>query len=388
MRRHLRILELALATLRRHAARTLVVVVVYAALVCLFASLLLYLDTQHRETHALLAGAPELVVQRLTAGRHELVPVDRVARIAAIRGVGDVVPRVWGYQYDPPTGATLTLWGAESVPAEALDFHDVALGGVHASDSCFVGYGFAERRFLDVGDRLPMRRSDGGIVAPRIRGVFASDSAVLTNDLVVMPAAGVREMFGIAPELCTDIAVEVHNPREIATVARKIQEMWPDVRTISRSQTLRTYDAAFDWRGGVWAAVLMTTLAAFAILVWDKATGLSAEEYRTVGLLKAVGWSTRDVLELKFWEGAVVSMISILTGVIAAEIHLLWFRGALFAPVVRGWSVLFPTMEISPALGSYTLLLCLPLAVVPYVGASLIPSWRAAITDPDSVMRT
>ena len=43
MSRHLRIIEFAISTLRRNVSKTIVVVVVYSMLVCLFASLLLYL---------------------------------------------------------------------------------------------------------------------------------------------------------------------------------------------------------------------------------------------------------------------------------------------------------------------------------------------------------
>ena len=54
--------------------------------------------------------------------------------------------------------------------------------------------------------------------------------------------------------------------------------------------------------------VLSGALFAFIILAWDKATGLSAEEKREIGILKAVGWETSDILLMKFWEGAAVSL--------------------------------------------------------------------------------
>jgi ABC-type lipoprotein release transport system permease subunit len=204
----------------------------------------------------------------------------------------------------------------------------------------------------------------------------------------VLPTEDLREIFGIDDDLCTDIAVEVHNPNEVANVARKIQEQWPDTRTITRSQIQQTYDALFDWRGGVWASILLTCVAAFAILVWDKGTSLSDEEIRTVGLLKAIGWKSREVMELKLFEGAVVSVISLVTGIILAEVHLMWWDGLIFARVIKGWSVMFPTFPVNPVLDPSTLLICTALTVVPYTAASLIPSWRAAVMDPDTVLRS
>lgn len=387
MKRHLRILDHAIETLLQQPGKAIVIVSVYAVLVAVVLSLVLYLDAHRHEAEALLASAPELVVQRLRGGRHELLPVERAEAIRGIRGVGEVTPRVWGYSYDPPTRATLTLWGAESVPAGVVDAGEGGLT-LEGGGSCLVGSGLADARFLAVGERLPFRCADGDLVAPRVSGVFTADSALLTNDLVVLPTELVRRIFGVDDGLCTDLAVQVFNPNEIDTVARKVAELWPDVRVVSRRQILQTYDAVFDWRGGVWMLVISGSIAAFAILVWDKATGLSSEEYRNIGVLKAVGWKTADVMELKAAEGLVVSAVALATGVLLALIHLVVLDGALFAPVVKGWSVLYPSFEVSPRLGAYAVLVTVPLAVLPYVAASLVPAWRASITDPDSVMRS
>jgi len=395
MNHHLRICELAASTLARHRMKTVVVVTVYSLLVAVVASLLLYVQALRREARALLQDAPQLVVQRLTGGRHDLIPVERAEAIRAIRGAARVVPRVWGYSYDPPTGATFTLWGADSAPRAGLELVDgdpesLLAGPTDRSrgGTCLIGQGVADVRFLWVGDLLPLRGADGTLFAPRVAAVFTASSAVLTNDLVVLPTETLRQILSMPTGQATDLAVEVVNPNEVETVGLEIQELWPDVRTISRQQILTTYEAVFDWRGGVWAALLSSLVAAFAILVWDKASGLSAEEFRTLGLLKAVGWSRRDVMELCLWQGAIVSTLSLATGLLLAQVHLVWLHGALFTRLLRGWSVLFPPFEVHPGLDAYALLLCLPLAVVPYVAATLVPSWRASVTDPDSIIRS
>lgn len=387
MKRHLRILDHAIATLLQSPIKTLVVISVYSLLVATVVSLVLYVDAHHREAEALLASAPEIVVQRIRGGRHELIPLDRAVEIREIHGVGSVTPRVWGYSYDPPIQATLTLWGADSVPTETLEIRKGAALTMDAGGSCLVGQGIADERFLGIGERMPFRCADGDLAAPTVVGIFISESAILTNDLVVLPTPLARRILGVGPGLATDMAVEVINPREIDTIARKVQERWPDVRVVTRRQVLQTYGAVFDWRGGVWILAISGSIAAFGILVWDKATGLSAEEARAIGILKAIGWKTTEVMELKAAEGVVVSAVSLLTGLIAAEIHLVLFNGAVFAPVIKGWSVLYPPFDVSPELGGYGLLVCIPLAVLPYVAASLLPSWRAAITDPDTAMR-
>jgi len=388
MRRHLRIFDFAIANLRRRPAKSLVVVLVYSILVAAIASLMMYVNAFRRESRFLLAESPEIIVQSLRGGRHDLIPIARADVIRAIRGVGTVTPRVWGYYFDPPTGATLTLWGTDSLPEESLAFEEGDVPNDSFVDGCAVGSGLADARFLGVGDRFPIKGFDGSLFAPRVVGIFRSSSSLLTNDLVVLQTAHLRRIFAINPGLATDLAVEVHNSNEVANIAAKIKEKWPDARAITRSQILSTYDAAFDWRGGLWAAFMASCVAAFAILVWEKGTGLSAEEYRNIGLLKATGWKTREVMELKLLEGAIVSLFSFLTGLILAQLHLIWFDGIVFGRVIKGWSVLYPSFEIIPNLDASTLLFCGSLSVVPYVTANLVPSWRASITDPDVALRS
>ena len=67
---------------------------------------------------------------------------------------------------------------------------------------------------------------------------------------------------------------------------------------------------------------------------------------------------------------------------------LVVFDGALFTRVLRGWSVLFPAFDLEPDLGGHAVLVCLLLAVVPYVAATLWPTWRSAVIDPDTVIRS
>ena len=71
-----------------------------------------------------------------------------------------------------------------------------------------------------------------------------------------------------------------------------------------------------------------------------------------------------------------------------AQIHLMIFDGFAFARVIKGWSVLFPSFEIVPVLDLPTLLICGSLSLVPYIAANLVPSWKASVTDPDSVLRS
>jgi len=134
--------------------------------------------------------------------------------------------------------------------------------------------------------------------------------------------------------------------------------------------------------------ILSAAVLAFALVAWDKAAGLSAEERREIGILKAIGWETSDVLTVKLWEGAVVSLTAFGLGWLAAYGHLFLGGAPLFEPVLRGWSTLSPARRLVPAAGGLEVLTLFILTVVPYTVATVVPAWRAATTDPDAVMRS
>ena len=98
-----------------------------------------------KEASIILRDAPEMVVQRMVGGRHELIPLRYMERIKEIRGVSSVRGRFWGYYYDPVVGANYTLMVAED---------DQVIKGTIA-----VGKGVSRARLLDEQDEMEFRAS-------------------------------------------------------------------------------------------------------------------------------------------------------------------------------------------------------------------------------------
>jgi ABC-type lipoprotein release transport system permease subunit len=196
-----------------------------------------------------------------------------------------------------------------------------------------------------------------------------------------------RKLFGIDSSYVTDLTVVVNNPSEVEMVASKIRKRLPQARPIIRDEILRTYDSIFNWRGGMMIVIFSAAVLAFVIFAWDKASGLSAGERREIGILKAVGWETSDVIQMKFWEGAMISLTAFFTGVILAYVHVFFTGSLVFEPALKGWSSLYPNFELTPFVNLEQLTTLFFLTVVPYTVATIVPIWRAATIDPDSAMR-
>lgn len=372
--RYRNILDFALSSLLRRKGRNLALLGVYTLVVFVLASLIFFVQALKREARELLVQAPDLIVQRLVAGRHDPIPVARVEAIRAIRGVVAVQPRLWGYYYDAAFGGNFTVLANED--------------GAMAADAVWLGQGVARNLRVNAGDFISLRAYDGLPMLFSVQKILPAESELVSSDLVLMATRDVRALFNFPEGLATDLAVTAGNPRELPTIAAKIVERFPDARPILKAELLRTYEAIFDWRGGLMVVVLGSALLSFVIFAWDKATGLSAEERREIGILKSIGWESSDVLLLKFWEGTVISLTAFLSGVLLAYVHVFFFSARLFEHALKGWSVLFPRYRLLPALDGYQLTVLFFLTVLPYTAATLVPSWRAATTDPDAAMRS
>jgi lipoprotein-releasing system permease protein len=384
MIKHLKIIEYALSAILRRRSKNFLIMAAFILTVAVLSSILFLTDALKNEAAALFDSAPDLIVQRLLAGRHDLIPVGYAEQIGKIPGVGAVHSRYWGYYYDALTKANYTLLGTggKSGTLQLLSGRLPSKQG-----ECAVGAGVAEARNAAAGGELILVNSRNIGVLLEVVGVFQAESSMLTNDLVVLTDHDIIEFFGFPPDRATDIAVAVANSNEVQTVAAKVKRLFPDTRPITKSELIRTYDMVFNWRSGMLLTIFSGALIAFCILAWDKATGISAEEKREIGILKAIGWDTSDVLALKFWEGLIIALTSLLIGTIIGFLHVFFFDSSLLVPVMKGWSVLFPDFHLTPHLNPYQVCIMGFLIVTPYVASTVIPTWKAAITDPETVMR-
>jgi ABC-type lipoprotein release transport system permease subunit len=370
-------IEFTLSSLSRRKGKNFALIFVYTVVVFVVASVIFYTHSIKKEASIILKDAPEMVVQRMVAGRHDLIPLSYSEKIREIRGVGSVRGRLWGYYYDPIVGANYTL----IVPQ---DGEEVSL----STGTIAIGQGVSRTRLASEGDTLEFKAYDGNIFELGVKRILSSESELISSDLVLITEDDFRKLFGTPGGFATDITVQVRNPREIETVALKIATLFPDARLILREEILRTYDTVFNWRGGIMIVIFSGAFLAFAIFAWDKASGLSLEERREIGILKAIGWETSDVILMKSWEGMVISLSSFLTGIILAYVHIFIASSVLFEPALKGWAVLYPHFKLVPFIDASQVATLFFLTVVPYTVATIVPSWRAATVDPDEVMRT
>ncbi|BDY12425.1 ABC transporter permease [Hydrogenimonas cancrithermarum] len=382
----------ALSSLMRRGSKNLFIFVIFALMIFILASIFMITHSLKVEMFTTLEALPDITVQRVVAGKQTDIEADRSETIARIFGVSDAIPRVWGYYYFPKAGVNFSIVGVEAFGKQykkELDMvADTYAEGLVEEDTMIVGQGVYEtlkRNFFN--DYFYFVKPDGELTKVTVGGVFKPATTLESNDIIVMESSLVRDIFGMEEGAATDIVVHVANPEEVATIAKKIGEHYPDTRVITKEDLRISYQNVFDYKSGIFLALFIIAIFTFFIIIYDKASGLSSEEKREIGILKALGWKIGDILNVKFFEAAVISVGAYFLAVTLALGYVFGLGAPLMRDLFMGYSVLKPPFDLPFALDGGTLALIFFTTVPVYIAATLIPSWKAATLEADEVIR-
>jgi hypothetical protein len=367
------LIDHAFASLARHKSLNLGLLLIYTLIVFSLASVLMFGHAVRSEAALLLTNAPDLVLQRVVAGRHELISASYLSTAEAMAGVDQAQGRLWGYYYDPVVAANYTLMVP---PRDAPEIGTVV-----------IGEGIARTRGAGPGDVLAFRGQDGELFPFTVASVLPATSNIVSADLMLLSESDFRRFFAIAPSHFTDITLRLSRHETARAIADRLIGQLSGTRAIGRDDVLIFYRFLFDWREGMVVVLLLGALMALIIFTLQKATGLSAEERYEIWVLKAVGWDAFDVIVSKIWEGVLISLTAFLVGGTLAYWHVFSASYLLLEPLLMGWSTLKPTLHLIPFVDGLQLLLLCLYAVVPYALATTVPTWRMAVDDSDALVR-
>lgn len=221
----------------------------------------------------------------------------------------------------------------------------------------------------------------------QISGVFDTELSLQANDMMLLPTKSLYEIFGIPKEEATDVVLRVSNPLEVATVVSKINRLYPDMRAITKEDIRVSYQSIFDYKSGFFLSLFVVSAFTFLMIVYDKLSGLSSEERREIGVLKALGWSVDDILKERFYESFILCFSAFLLALALSMAYVFFFDAPLLRSLFSGYSTLKPSFEIPFSFNIPMLILLFLLSVPVYIGSVMIPSWRASILDADEVLR-
>ena len=387
------LIEYAINSLLRQKLKNIFILSVFTFLTTLLCSIFFISNSIKYELNTTLKSLPQITVQKLKAGRHYDIDADGVDEILNIAGVEDAIARVWGYYYFENAGVNFSVIGIDEFENQyknSLDqiVKDFDFTKMQENSSMIIGKGvekvLKENYYTEYFNFI---KPDGKFKKVNIAGVFQDNLELESNDTIVLPKELALEIFGMDENKATDIVVKVANPEEIFTVASKIKLLYPDTRVITNKELEISYQNIFDYKGGLFLALFIVSIFTFFIIIYDKASGLTSEEKKEIGVLKAIGWRVEDVLKEKFYESFIISFIAYILGIAIAFGFVYILNAPLLREIFTGYSQLKTSFSLPFVLDFNTLFLVFFLSVPIYIAATIVPSWRSATIETDKVIR-
>jgi ABC-type lipoprotein release transport system permease subunit len=410
MKKFKNLLNYALNCIQRYKLRTFVVLICLGVAASAFSSVAFLSDGLTKEGALSLTYAPDLTVQGIYAGRQSLISTDYVNFIlAAAPGVSGISERIWGYgnvgntlivivgvdlgnsqtinQTTHQVGNT-TIDQTSAYPVESGQFLDPNSNG-----SLVIGKGVAQLLGANVGTVLSILTESNSVKQYLVVGIFDSESSIYSADMILMNLNDARDFFAIPEGKVTDLMVYVNPVVDASTktalvniIARQISEL-PSCRVVTKDVLLNAQDKTYGDRSGFFSIVWYVILIAVAIVAFNQTVVVGHESKFEVGLLKALGFSTSDVIRVRLVESLV---LGVLAGAIGLTVGIV-YDSVLGAPVLKdfmlGWASLYPGFPVPVFISAQTVLFTFVITIVPLLFATVIPSWLNATVDPDIAMR-
>ncbi len=244
-----------------------------------------------------------------------------------------------------------------------------------------IGFKLADEFGLSLGDKIRLLSPEGAVGNYTVAGIFDTGFSAVDSGTVYIPLQDAQSLFAVgsavttigikltrifeAEELAQKIALQV--PYETNSWMKDNQQLLSGLRAQSQSSNL---------------ILVFTTIAAgfgiASIMITSVVTRL-----REIGILKAIGATNRQILQIFAIEGTLLAFLGAVAGAVQG-VALSLFLYSLRTTV----SETGRTQEVFPfALTPELVIRAIVIAVVVGLIASLYPAWRAARVNAIEVIR-
>jgi ABC-type lipoprotein release transport system permease subunit len=383
--------EYALKGISTYKVRTVAIICSLLIAVMILGSMTFLSDGLNREASVAAAFAPDITVQGMMAGRVSSVQLMDVPYIAQLPEVSKVVPRAWGYvEYNNKIYTVMGI-DPQNMPIPQ-DIGFVMSDGQFLSSSApyqaVVGKNFASSFGLKVNDVLVLETESGlGNYSFLVSGVFAANVNLYTSDLILVNINDAQTFFSNCPGCVTDVCVYLKDPTQANAVATKITSYDPMLRVLTRDAIKEATQSTYGVRSGYVAILWYILLLAVILVAWNQLTTAGAEMRKEVGILKTLGFSTFDILEIRFLETLILGFAAATIGVFLAIVYDVYLGAPFLRDFLLGWSAIYPNYPLPLNISASTVMILYAVAVFPLFIGSLIPAWKSAVTEPDIAIR-
>jgi lipoprotein-releasing system permease protein len=251
----------------------------------------------------------------------------------------------------------------------------------HTDNAILLGAGIAERMSLQIGDRVQVSPIEGGLFTLKVVGIYQSGVADIDAIQSFTTIKTIQRILGKPNNYITDINVKHHDIEQALPMAQNIEKQF-NLRAID----IKTANAQFET--GTTIRNLITYAVSFALLIvagfgiYNILNMLIYEKMNDIAILKATGFSGKDVQFIFMSQAVIIGLVGGLLGLLIG-----WVLAKIIDTIPFNTEAL-PTIETYPInLNPWFFVIGFSFALASTFLAGYLPSKKAKKIDPVKIIR-
>jgi len=369
----------AFRDLLRRPYESLLLGITLTLTIAIVGTLLLFPRAVQDTLNTLLKASPSIVLRRFDAAGFCPLPVPASVRVAqTVVGVVSVRPRIWGLVNGPDGLLTMVGVQKEGMPeglASQLtrlpERGEVIIGfGVVAGQSAgTLQLEGVIRQNYQVIDRLPEKTS------------------LFTHDLVLMNPEDARQLISLPKGYASDLAIDVFHEGEQDAILSDLAAAfsWP-VRCVTRRQSQGISASRLNRARTLVAITVIPAVLALCLLVAVN-TRKSMGRQSDLGIMKATGWTTGDIIRFQMYRELFVCLPSAVVGICLSFVLVYGPGASWVADFFFGWKTIPPSFYLETTGAATVVLEVAALMLVPVIASAFLPALKGATSDVHDMIK-
>ncbi|MFX4267208.1 ABC transporter permease [Aliarcobacter butzleri] len=377
----------------KHKSKHFAIFLISIFIVFLTSSILFIKNSLQKEISQALENQSDFIIQKTVANKIKDIDISLIDKFYEINGVLKVTQRVYGQYYFMPENVYFTIIGIDFFEEttnqdlkEFLNFLNISK--FLEKDSMIIGNGV--KKVLDkyaYFDSYDFKLENENSKNIKIFKDLPKEANLIANDLIIMDINIAKKILDIKPDFATDIVLDVPNPLERQNVKEQILLKESNIRILQKDELKKEYENMFNYKGGIFLILFIVVIFTFILVLYQRYSMISSNDKREIGILKAVGWSIKDIIKLKIIENFIVAFMAFIIGVIFAYIFVFILQAPILKNIFIGFSNIKNDFILNQNIKISNLITLFLFFMVPFLSAVLIPVWKIAVIDATKSMK-
>jgi lipoprotein-releasing system permease protein len=188
-----------------------------------------------------------------------------------------------------------------------------------------IGSGISQKMNLSINDNLNLTSSKGINRTFKIIGIFKTNNSITDKTRSYINIATAQQLVKEGTSYITDINVNIFDPEEAETVAKKI-EVLTGYKAEGWKQANETFMAANKMRKIIITFVSLTILLVAGFGIYNILNMTVSQKINDIAILKAMGFKGKDVIRIFVTQAVSIGIMGVIGGIIIAIILITFLK--------------------------------------------------------------